>query len=71
MPDPDDLDGCEVDMSDPAHVSTDDDVDALMCFGDLPWVGSHEGPDGRMYPTLDPDAVAQRVAELRELADGA
>lgn len=52
MPDePDDLDGCEVDMTDPVHLTGDDDVDALVMFADC-WD--------------DPDAVEQRRAELIE-----
>lgn len=55
MPEPDDeLDGCEIDMTDPAHVTADgEEVTALLLFADC-WD--------------DPAAVEQRVGELEELA---
>jgi hypothetical protein len=58
----DDLDGCEIDFADPATVSTDEQVTAILCFGDLPWVGEADG-----VPTCDPDAVEQRIRALRSL----
>lgn len=68
-PDDDDLiEGCAVDMADPVYVSTDEQVDALLMFGDLPWTGTTVDADGRTVPTCDPDAVAQRVADLQALA---
>lgn len=67
-PDDDLIDGCDVDMADPAYRSTDEQVDALLMFGDLPWTGTAIGGDGREFPTCDPDAVAQRVADLQALS---
>lgn len=48
----DELDGCDVDMTDPAHVTQDDDIAALVLFADC-WD--------------DPEAVEQRKAEWAEL----
>lgn len=45
------LDGCELDFH--AYPTADDDVDVLVLFADIDWT--------------DPDAVAQREAEWREL----
>ena len=68
--DDDEIDGCDVDMADPHYVSTDRQVDALMMFGDLPVVGWHtdEEDEGRRpVPTVDPDALRERIDELRAL----
>jgi hypothetical protein len=46
---PGDLDGCAVDATDPAHVTGDEDVDALVMYADC-WD--------------DPEAVERRRAEL-------
>jgi hypothetical protein len=52
MDTPGDLDGCELDFADPAHVTDDgDQVDALVMFADC-WD--------------DPAAVERRRAELIE-----
>lgn len=48
----DELDGCDVDMTDPAHITQDDDIAALVLFADC-WD--------------DPEAVEQRKAEWAEL----
>jgi hypothetical protein len=51
MPDPTNLDGCEVDFDNPESNTSDGDVDALVMFADV---------------FDDPDAVEQRRAELVE-----
>lgn len=48
----DQLDGCEIDMTDPIYVTEDDQVAALVLFADC-WD--------------DPAAVEQRKAEWEEL----
>lgn len=50
----DQLDGCEVDMADPAHLTEDSQIAALVLFADC-WD--------------DPAAVERRRAEWRELFD--
>lgn len=54
MPDElDELEGCEIDMTDPAHITEDgEQTTALVLFGDC-WD--------------DPEAVEQRKAEWAEL----
>jgi len=55
MPDDDHLDGCEVDMTDPAHVTQDgEQAEALVLFADC-WD--------------DPEEVERRAAQWRELFD--
>jgi hypothetical protein len=50
-----DVDGCDVDMTDPAHLTDDgEQVDALLMFADVQWD--------------DPAAVEARRVELIELA---
>ncbi len=48
----DELDGCEVEMDDSAHITADNEVDALVLFADC-WD--------------DPEAVERRKAEWVEL----
>lgn len=70
MPDPDDLlDGCDVDMADPARVTEDgEETLALVLFADLPWTGRTVTRNGREYPEVDPDALEDRMAALEALA---
>jgi hypothetical protein len=49
----DDLDGCDVDMADPARLTGDDQVDALILFADVQFT--------------DPAQADTRAAEWREL----
>lgn len=51
----DQLDGCEIDFTDPDKVTADEDVAALVLFADVEF--------------LDEAAVAARVAEYAELAE--
>ena len=62
MTDDDFIEGCDVDFADPATVTTDEQAVAILCFGDLPWVGEADG-----VPICDPEAVQERIEALEAL----
>lgn len=62
------IEGCDVDLDDETTITSDAQAVALVCFGDLPWVGEAADPEtGQIVPVLDPDAVELRLRALREL----
>lgn len=62
MTEDDTLDGCDIDFSDEATVSSDEQAVAILLFGDLQWVGEAGG-----VPVCDESEVAKRIADLHEL----